>query len=210
MTMEHDGSARTARDGFCRAIGLRVKSGYAIAVVLGGPASDPKPVARHIVALSDPDVPETRQPHHDGLGVEMEDRREIARRSTIIERCAKASVAALLKTCSAASAERSHETLRAALVVGSVIDPETIGNPHIRAHAYEGRLFRTVLEEALAARGVKCDVIVEKQLATRAAAALKQPDGRITRALSAFGKTLGSPWRADEKAAATAAWIALL
>jgi len=70
MTMEHDGSARTAPEGFCRAIGLRVKSGYAIAVVLGGPASDPKPVARHIVALSDPDVPETRQPHHDGLALQ--------------------------------------------------------------------------------------------------------------------------------------------
>jgi hypothetical protein len=199
-----------AREGPGRAIGFRVKSGYAIAVVLAGPASDPKPVARHIVALSDPDVPETRQPHHDGRGVEMEDRREIARRSKIIERCAKASIASLLQAWSAeASGERSHRTLHAALVVGSVIDPETIGNPHIRAHAYEGRLFRTALEAALAARGVKCDIIVEKQLATRAAAALKQPDGRITRALSAFGKTLGSPWRADEKAAATAAWIAL-
>jgi len=219
MTGAHDGARGSSRAtgtqdgarGISRAIGLRVKSGYAIAVVLGGPASDPEPVARRVVELSDPNVPETRQPHHDGRGVEMEDRREIARRTKIIERCAKASVAALLQAWSAtASAERSHGTLRAALVVGSVIDPETIGNPHIRAHAYEGRLFRTVLEEALAARGVTCDVIVEKQLAARAAAALKQPDGRITRALSAFGKTLGSPWRADEKAAATAAWIALL
>jgi hypothetical protein len=185
-----------------------VKSGYAIAVVLGGPASDPTPVARGIVALSDPDVPETRQPHHDGRGIEMEDRREIARRTKIIERCAKRSVASLLGD--AGPPVHRDRPVHAALVVGSVIDPETIGNAHIRAHAYEGRLFRTVLEEALAAQGVKCDVIVERQLATQAAARLKQPDGRITRALSAFGKTLGSPWRADEKAAATAAWIALL
>ena len=205
-----DGAGRLRARGASAslAIGLRVKSGYAIAVVLGGPASDPKPVTRLIVALSDPEAPETRQPHHDGRGVEMEDRREIARRTKIIERCAKQSVARLLGDAGPPP-HRDRGPIRAALVVGSVIDPDTIGNAHIRAHAYEGRLFRTVLQEALAAHGVTCDVIVEKQLATQAAR-LKQPDGRITRALSAFGKSLGSPWRADEKAAATAAWIALL
>ena len=31
----------------------------------------------------------------------------------------------------------------------------------------------------------------------------------IAKTLDGFGKALGSPWRADEKAAATAAWLAL-
>jgi hypothetical protein len=37
----------------------------------------------------------------------------------------------------------------AGLVVGSDSDPAVIMNPHIRVHAAEGRLFRTVIEQAL-------------------------------------------------------------
>jgi hypothetical protein len=183
------------------AIGFRIKSGYAIAIVLSGPATSPRAVARRIVELSDPAIAETKQPYHDGFGTENEDPREVARRVKIIERCAKRSVAALLKETS--------DTARAALVVGSVIDPERVGNPHIRAHANEGRLFRTVVEDALRSHGIACDVIVEKQLAARAAAGLRVADGAIKQTVAAFGKTVGGPWRADEKAAATAAWLAL-
>jgi hypothetical protein len=187
-------------------IGFRVKSGYAIAVVVDGTAAQPRALAREIVELSDPNVPETRQPHHDGRGVEMEDRREIARRTKIIERCANNSVTSLLNRSARLSTAPPD---RAALVVGSVIDPETVGNPHIRAHAYEGQVFRTVLEAALRANRVGCDVIVEKQLATKASAALGRTDLQIQRVMADFGKALGRPWRTEEKAAATAAWMQL-
>ena len=191
------------------AIGFRVKSGYAIAVVLAGPASSPAAVARRVVELCDPEVAETRQPYHDGFGTEHEDPREIARRVKIIERCAKKSVAALLKTDTRSAQALAERSLRAALVVGSVIDPQRVGNPHIRAHANEGRLFRTVVEAALQSHGIACDVIVEKQLAAKAAVGLRRSEGDIKRTLAALGKTVGGPWRAEEKAAATAAWLAL-
>ena len=205
------------------AIGFRIKSGYAIAIVLAGPAQSPTVVARRIVELSDPDVVETRQPYHDGFGTEHADPREIARRVKIIERCAKQSVASLLADVCRASAPLPRrakaspsrgakglaERLRAGLVVGSVIDPQRVGNPHIRAHANEGRLFRTVVEDALRSHGIACDVIVEKQLAAIASAGLRRPEDEIKKTLGAFGKTIGGPWRADEKAAAIAAWLAL-
>jgi hypothetical protein len=98
---------------------------------------------------------------------------------------------------------------RATMVVGSVIDPTSVRNPHIRAHAHEGRLFRTVLEEALQSHGGACDVVVDKHLAARASKDLRRPPAAIARTVAAFGKALGGPWRADEKAAATAAWLAL-
>jgi len=182
------------------AAGFRVKSGFAIAVTLEGPASAPRVLSRRMVAMSDPKVPETRQPYHDGFYHTEENPREIARRVKIVERCAKQSIAELLDDAHVA---------RAGLVVGSVIDPRKVGNPHIRAHAHEGQLFRTVLEEALRSRGVRCQVIVEKQLAARTAAGLQRPAREIKQTLDRFGKALGSPWRADEKAAATAAWLAL-
>jgi hypothetical protein len=182
------------------AVGFRVKSGFAIAVTLEGPASAPTAVSRHVIEMSDSTVPETRQPYHDGFYRTEEDAREIARRVKIVKRCATQSVAALLKDTGAT---------RAGLIVGSLIEPEKVGNPHIRAHASEGRLFRTVLEDALTSRGVRCEVIVEKQLPARTAADLRRAPREIARTLGGFGKALGSPWRADEKAAATAAWLAL-
>jgi len=187
------------------ALGFRVKSGFAIAVVLRGPASAPGAIAREIVELSDPDVVETRQPYHHGFSRHEEDERQIAKRVEIVERCTRQSIAALLKD------ERfDGATWRSAgLVVGSVIDPATVGNPHIRAHASEGKLFRSVLESALQAHGISCDVIVDKHLAVKAAAGLKRGDEEIRSVVSGFGKALGGPWRADEKAASAAAWLAL-
>src|SRR6266850_8284593 len=190
------------------AIGFRIKSGYAIAIVLAGPAKSPAIIARRIVELCDPTVAETKQPYHDGFGTEHEDPREIARRVKIIERCAKQSVTGLIREVRSAKA-LAERSLRAGLVVGSVIDPQKVGNPHIRAHANEGKLFRTVVEDALRAHGIACDVIVEKQLAAKASAGLRRPEREITQTLAAFGKTIGGPWRAEEKAAAMAAWLAL-
>jgi hypothetical protein len=180
-----------------------VKSGVAIAVVLCGDRAAPTPLTRHIVELSDPRVAETRQPYHDGFGTAQQDERELARRIAIVERCAKASISTLL------SELQPCEAVGAALVVGSVINPASVGNPHIRAHANEGRLFRTVVEDALKSHGIQCEVIVEKQLAASAAARLRCRPAELTRTLAAFGKTIGGPWRADDKAAATAAWLAL-
>lgn len=182
------------------AVGFRVKSGFAIAVALDGPASAPSAVWRRVIAMSDPTYLETRQPYHDGFYKTEEDPREIARRVKVVKRCAKQSVAALVE---------DTRVSRAGLVVGSLIDPQKVGNPHIRAHAHEGRLFRTVLEAALRSHDVDSRVIVEKHLAATAAAELRRPPREIARALDGFGKALGSPWRADEKAAATAAWLSL-
>ena len=187
-------------------VGLRVKSGYAIAVVLDGSQAAPRVVARHVVDLSDPAVAESRQPYHDGFFRTEEDAREIARRVAVVKRCARRSVGALVKALE--RVDPKHHP-RAALVVGSLIDPDTVANPHIRAHAHEGRLFRTVLEDSLRTHEVDCAVVVDKQLSAQAAKTLGRPPAAIARTVAAFGKSIGGPWRAEEKAAATVAWLVL-
>jgi hypothetical protein len=193
------------------ALGFRIKSGHAIAVVLTGSRQAPAPLARRIVELSDPDRPETRQPWHDGFGREHGDEREVARRAAIISRCAGRSVAAFVRDArdTADGDAGSNMPIRAGLVVGSLIDPHHVANPHIRAHASEGRLFRTVVEDALRTAGVPWTVHLEKRLLASAAAELGRTESSIKRCAAAFGKTIGGPWRADEKAAAMAAWLSL-
>ncbi len=193
------------RDAGAIALGFRVKSGRAIAVAMSGSPAAPAIVLRREVALCDDHVQATRQPYHDGFGTAQADQQEIARLSAIVERCAQTSIAALLE----ADGIAGRMWRGAALVVGSVIDPAAVANPHIRAHANEGRLFRTVVERALEQHGLAVTVIVETELAAKAARALQRTDAQIRRVVASFGETVGAPWRADEKAAATAAWIAL-
>src|SRR5438445_13474336 len=126
------------------ALGFRVKSGRAIAIALAGEPRSPTPLARAIVALSDPAVEATTQPYHAGFGTERTDAAAVARLVTIVERCAAQSIQELLDGGGLAG----NSCRGAALVVGSVIDPQQVHNPHIRAHAQEGRLFRTVVEDA--------------------------------------------------------------
>src|SRR5262249_19314446 len=73
---------------------------------------------------------------------------------------------------------------------------EKIGNPHIRAHAAEGVLFRHVLEVAAEANALRHRAFAERTL----------PSGFASK-LKAMGAITGSPWRADEKMAATAALL---
>jgi len=183
------------------ALGCRVKSGRAIAIVLDGPASAPRALLRRELVLCDPKTPATKQPYHSAVGEAETDERNIRARVAIIERCAAEAVGDLLSTMAAAPA-------RACLVVGSVTDPQTIANQHMRAHGNEGRIFRVVLEQALAKRGIDAVTLVEKKLKDEAAARALPPQ-RVAAAMDQFGKTLGRPWTADEKAAALAAWIVL-
>src|SRR2546422_7685546 len=101
-----------------------------------------------------------------------------------------------------------HPARRAGLVVGSVIDPTRIANDHIRAHALEGRLFRTVLERAVRSFRLPCAVIVERRAYATAADRFKRRENDVKRAVTELGRAIEGPWRADEKTAALAAWVA--
>jgi hypothetical protein len=190
------------------ALGLRVKSGHAIAIALDGSRASPRVRLRRDVALCDPATPATKQPYHDGFGTAQADARIIARLTAIVRRVAIESVGALVDDARALD-DAGRGAMAACLIVGSVIDPDAVGNPHIRAHANEGRLFRTVVEDALRARAIGCRVIVEKRLAVEAVSALKRSEDALAREVARLGRTLGGPWRADEKAAALGAWLML-
>jgi hypothetical protein len=188
------------------AIGLRVKSGWATAVLVAGAVESPQALDRRRIDLCDPAIPESRQPYHAGMGRLETDEAEIARRRKVVIQATTHSVAKLL-----GDYRKSGYRIRSAfLVVGSEIDPAQVTNPHIRAHALEGRLFATAVEEAMHAEHLACSVIVERKLYTRAAEVLRRSEDDLRRLVTELGRSLGRPWRADEKTSTLAAWLALV
>lgn len=187
------------------ALGFRVKSGWATAVLLSGPARAPAVAERGQVVLSDPAVPHSRQPYHADTGVAQTDRAALAPLIEIVHRCARRSIAQLLARHRAAG----YRLVGAGIVVGSDAPPEGIANPHIRAHACEGRLFRTALEGGLQGCGVTVTVVVERVLYPTAATLLKGSEASVKQAVMALGRGRFPGWRADDKAATVAAWLVL-
>ena len=130
---------------------------------------------------------------------------KLKRRMQSVRRATGQSILGLLKRC----ADNGYAIRRAVLVVGSVIDPDSIANPHIRAHALEGRLFRVTLEAALQSRGIQCAIFIERDTYAAASKLLGQSRTQIQRTLAHLGRSVKGPWRADQKLAALAAWMSL-
>jgi hypothetical protein len=187
-------------------IGFRVKTGRAIAVVLGGPADSPVVLLRRELSLWDPAVPSSGQPFHAGLGLSREEARQVVDPAcAAVHRASSKAVQGLASELR----DRGAELLGAGLVVSSLRDPEELSNEHMRAHASEGRLFHEALDKA----SVSCDLAtvtwLEADLVDLLSKKLERPGGKVREQLNAVGKALGPPWRSDEKAATAAAWLIL-
>jgi hypothetical protein len=187
------------------ALGFRVKSGWAAAVLLTGSARSPHLCDVRRIDLSDPRFPETRQPYHAAMGKLEADTTKINRRVSVVRSIAQQSIATLL----ASYRGKGCAISRAALVVGSQVDPDSIANAHIRAHAFEGQLFRSALEEALQTYGIRTEILVERNAYAQAAAKLKESNDNVRCVIRNFGRVAKGPWRAEQKLAALAAWLAL-
>jgi hypothetical protein len=177
-----------------------------MAVLLAGPQSAPQLVRCQAVLLSDPKIPESKQPHHAALELPEKEGKAVAKKlERVVARAAKISVKELLKQASA----EGHDVRGAGLVVGSLVDPATLHNEHIRAHGLEGRLFRTVLEDALREREIPCKVLSEKNAYRTASPALQKLPAEAKRMVASLGESHDGTWRVEEKLAALAAWVAL-
>jgi hypothetical protein len=197
--------ARAVRSGKAAALGVRVKSGWAMTVLLAGPASAPRLLDHRRIELSDPAVPRTRQPYHAGFGLAQRSRRTIERLVRIVERRARSSLAALVRRYRADGVALRN----VGIVAGSLIDPAQIANPHIRAHAAEGALFRRVVQDSARRCRLGSLVIVEREVYPTLARATGRTESGVKHAIAELGGALDGPWRAEEKTAAAAAWLVL-
>jgi hypothetical protein len=187
------------------AIGLRVKTARATAVLVGDPAQ-PRALERRELVLYDPDVPHSGQPYHLELELAAAAAAPLlAKALAAVRRVGKRELAELVE-----SLGRTGVPVRGVgLVAGSLGDPQKLANPHVRAHALEGRLYWSVLEDAARELGVACSVTTEKEIWARAAKSLGRRPETLRKVVAEWGRELGRPWGAEEKTAALAAWTML-
>ena len=190
-------------------LGFRVKSGWAAVVLLANTARCPQLCHICRIELCDPRLPETRQPYHTSTGKLETNPTKLNRRERVVRKVSKQSLTELLKRYR----EKRFRVKRAALVVGSQINPGDIANPHIRAHALEGRLFRSAVAQTLQHYEIRTEVLLERNVYASVAARLKQSNDDVKRAVQGFGRSIpakAGPWRAEQKLAALAAWFVLV
>lgn len=187
-------------------IGLRAKTGRAIAVVLGGTKDAPVVVSKSEFKLTDPKIPETFQPYHEVMDLPWEQsQKAVLTFIRSIEAVARKALATMIKDL-----QTGGFAVKKVGIVGSKDrDLTRIGNYHIRAHAAEGILFRSVLELAARTNGVKSRSFSDRELDGTAASELEIQSAILKRRLNELGKPLAPPWRTDEKQAAVAAWLLL-
>jgi len=137
------------------ALGFRIKSGWAAVVLLTDTAHSPQLTAVDRIELCDPRIPETRQPFHAATGKLETNSTKLNQREHTVRSISRQSLTRLLRDYQ----QKGFRIHRAVLVVGSQIDPAKIANPHIRAHAMEGRLFRLVMLEALKDHDIRTEVL---------------------------------------------------
>jgi hypothetical protein len=181
-----------------KAIGLRIKSGFAIAAVLSTSGEAFVVEAVRTVPLSSADFPQSRFPYHPTI--ELPERQGAALSDEAVKEVRRTAAREMRKVL-----DEWPGIQRGAVVVGSVIDPESLGNPHVRVHALEGKLFREVVAEALEKHGIDCGVLVERDAYAKVAAAVGDTEQQLRVGIAALGQGRIKPWRSEEKLATLAA-----
>lgn len=187
-------------------IGFRVKTGRAVAVAVLGSSAPPDVVLRREVQLWNEAVPDSKQPYHVALEDPGEQGQALVERAcNAVREVARGAMRDLVVEIEA----RDLSVKGVGLVVGSLTDPSKLGNPHVRAHASEGVLFREAMEQAAETCGLPCIVLVERDAHAAAADLLGQSPEHLKQLTTEMGRSVGRPWRALEKSAALSAWVAL-
>jgi hypothetical protein len=191
------------------AVGWRAHSGWASLIAVGGSAETPAVIARRRVELADAAIPGAAQPFHAARGLEL------AAAERLVGRCREAT----LRLASLALRETVEELRLQGYRIAACGLLQSSARPlpafaavlasHALVHTAEGELFREALAGAAADQGLPVVRVKERELLGRCAAELRLGEEILRRRLADLGRTLGPPWRQDEKLATLVAWLAL-
>ncbi len=175
------------------ALGFRAHSGWAVVVAVAGSLDRPVVLDRRRIEIAGASVP--RQPYHAAAEMEPEKAEEFLRRCR--EECAPVTTAAIRALLEARTVVAAGILFAAGRALPEL---PAILRSHALIHTAEGEFYREALMRACGACSLPVVRVKEREVwATE----------DLQRRINALGKTLGPPWRQDEKLAAMAGWTAL-
>src|SRR5271157_1757629 len=130
------------------ALGFRVHSGWAAAVIVAGDLSSPNVVDRRRIEIADPELPGSKQPYHaaERLALNEADR--------LLQRCANSSASLAKKAvgdCLDEARRRGHNVFACGILLSSgrpLPGVAAILASHALIHTAEGEFFRNLLIDA--------------------------------------------------------------
>jgi hypothetical protein len=177
------------------ALAFRAHSGWAAMVALGGPINAPRVILRRHLTITSG----VKQPYHAAASMPFSEA------GGFITRCADSALSLAINAVREAVTELSamgFDIAGTCVLMGSgrpAGDLARILSSHPLIHTAEGEFYRTALRDACHSCGVPCIGIKEKDLSGHKHLSL----------VSRWGKTMGPPWREDQKLCAAAACLLL-
>jgi hypothetical protein len=191
------------------ALGVRMHSGWGVLVAVAGHPDSLEVIDRRRIVVTDPGTPGAKQPYHRAVTLGLPAAETyLAKCAAVSERLASAAIGEVLR----ALEERRYRVAGCAVLLASgrpLPSLEKILASHPLLHTAEGEFFRNAIRRACDQSKIAVTATREREIDERAKTAFGKTAGRVHRAISSMGKSIGPPWTKDHKAAALAAAMIL-
>jgi len=190
------------------ALGLAPHSGWAAVVGIAETEGSIRVLVRDRIEMADARRPESKQPYHAVEGLPAG---EAERRLAAFEADAGRMAHEGLERIAGRLVEGGHRLVGLGILDSSgrkgVSLAATLAS-HALIHTADGDHFRNAIAAAAARLGLAVSRVRARDLPAEAAA-IGRPKEALDRSLAAWGREVGPPWGADQKAAALLAWLVL-
>ena len=191
------------------ALGLRVHSGWAALIVVGGSARAPEISARRRIEMADPQLLGSQQPYHAAEGLEL------AKAGALLKRFRETAERMAVRGLGDVIAE-ARERNQAIVGCGILESSGRVGSSlattlasHALIHTADGNHFRDALKGAAEHHDLPVVEVRERELMELASRRLGLSPKEVGRELVELGRPLGPPWTQDQKYAALVARLVL-
>ncbi len=161
------------------------------------------------IEIASPENPGSKQPYHAAENLELKEAEQFLLRCTNSSvSLARKAIGDCIHEVNAKDLEVSHcgvllASQRPRGILASILAS------HALIHSAEGEFFRNVVMDACEHHGLQVIAVKEKELLSRSLDKLQISQEALDRHLSSIGRSIGPPWRQDEKLAVLVAWLAL-
>jgi hypothetical protein len=190
------------------ALGFRAHSGWAAAVALGGSPRSPQVIDRRRISLIEPGSPGGVQPYHVARTMNLPKAEEFIK--DVIVAIDRRALVAVRDFAEAIGNNQQVTCCGIVLASGRALPSlEATLRSHAMVHTAEGELYRTAIARAAKALNLRCVRIPERDLYKATSKHLNISEPRLKNRITEMGRSVGSPWSADEKCATLVAWLSL-